>query len=128
MALRTTAPHALDHPVEEAVVEALAAITEGLQWIERCADGWPLTTEAMAEIRQVSGRIERQRSVLYTSAIPLAHALGDVHQGLAAALQRVALRAASPEEPGEPSASTARRPRGTTRRAVPRAQPTARRS
>ena len=118
----------LDHTAEEAVIEALAAITEGLWCIERCASGWPLTTEAMAEIRQVSGRIEWQRSVLYTSAIPLAHALGDVHQGLAAALQRVALRAASPEEPGEPSASTARRPRGTTRRAVPRAQHTARRS
>src|SRR5215470_11294537 len=128
MECRTPAPHALDHPVEEAVVEALAAITEGLRWIERCASGWPLTTEAMAELRQVSGRIERQRSVLYTSAIPLAHALGDVHQGLAAALQRVALRAASPEGPGEPSASTARKPRGTTRRAVSRSQHTARRS
>ena len=128
MALRTTAPHALDHPVEEAVIEALAAITEGLWWIERCASGWPLTMEAMAEIRQVSGRIEWQRSVLYTSAIPLAHALGDVHQGLVSAIQRVALLAASPEEPGEPSASTARRPRGTTSRAAPRATHPARRA
>ena len=41
----------LDHTAEEAVIEALAAITEGLWWIGRCAFGWPFTTEVMAEIR-----------------------------------------------------------------------------
>ncbi len=76
--------------VEEPMVAALAALTEALQLLERCLQAATVVQTDIAEMRQAHARIERQLSLLYGRAVPLANALADVRKALAALMNTVA--------------------------------------
>src|SRR5438128_358746 len=76
--------------VEEPMVAALAALTEALQLLERCLQAATVMQTDIAEMRQAHARIERQLSLLYGRAVPLANALADVRKALAALMNTVA--------------------------------------
>src|SRR5712691_2839153 len=85
-------------PEEEPMVDALAVLTAALQLLEHCLHAATVGQEEMAEMRQAHARIERQLSVLYGRAVPLAHALADVRKALASLMNTVAGIYAEQEE------------------------------